>query len=134
MDTALPQKFPFILDRKNKHSYSIKDAGLKWVKQFCSSCMCTTGVLNTLCSSVSNTGSATTAGGGAGPASAPGGPYSEVVAAIDLRDPATAMAAHASLSVFTAILIARDCFTFEELLNRVVVHSLKAAWNNGEGC
>lgn len=94
------------------------------------------GILNVLCSSVSNSGSGGNGGvgSGCGPAgSALGGQYSEVVAAVDLRDLRTAAAAHASLSVFTAVLIARDCFSFEELLNRVVIHSLKAAWNNGKG-
>lgn len=91
------------------------------------------GILNVLCSSVSNTAVSGAGGNGSG-VSGPGpGQYGEVVAAVDLRDPRTAAAAHATLSVFTAVLIARDCFSFEELLNRVVVHSLKAAWNNGKG-
>ncbi|KAF2359628.1 Mediator complex subunit Med12 [Trinorchestia longiramus] len=87
------------------------------------------GILNVLCSSVSSANLS----GGAGGVGSNNSPYSDVVAAVDLRDPRTAAAAHASLSVFTAVLIARDCFSFEELLDRVVVHSLKAAWNNGKG-
>ncbi|KAA0189334.1 hypothetical protein HAZT_HAZT004835 [Hyalella azteca] len=87
------------------------------------------GILNVLCSSVSSANIASGAVGVGGGNS----PYSDVVAEVDLRNPRTAAAAHASLSVFTAVLIARDCFSFEELLDRVVVHSLKAAWNNGKG-
>jgi mediator of RNA polymerase II transcription subunit 12 len=87
------------------------------------------GILNVLCSSVSSANIASGAVGVGGSNS----PYSDVVAEVDLRNPRTAAAAHASLSVFTAVLIARDCFSFEELLDRVVVHSLKAAWNNGKG-
>ncbi|RXG58705.1 Mediator of RNA polymerase II transcription subunit 12 [Armadillidium vulgare] len=59
--------------------------------------------------------------------------YNEVLAKIDLSDPRSSPTIHSSLSVFTAILIARHCFTLANFLNHVVFQSLKAAWNSGIG-
>ena len=73
------------------------------------------GVLKTLCCS-----SESTVG------------YIEVFTQVDLRDPATSPTIHASLAVFTAILIARHCFTLHDFLQHVGFQSFQAAWNNGK--
>ena len=58
--------------------------------------------------------------------------YIEVFTQVDLRDPASSPAIHASLSVFTAILIARHCFSLPDFVHNVGFQSFQAAWNNGE--
>lgn len=79
-------------------------------------CLTFAGVLNSLCCSSENSMAAN----------------NEVLSKLDLTDPRSAPIIHSSLSVFTAILIARHCFTLTNFLNHVVFSSLKAAWNNGK--
>ncbi|XP_069936794.1 mediator of RNA polymerase II transcription subunit 12-like protein, partial [Cherax quadricarinatus] len=59
--------------------------------------------------------------------------YIEVLSQVALRDPHSTPTIHSSLAVFTAILIARHCFTLPDFLKCVVLPSLMAAWNSGEG-
>ena len=51
---------------------------------------------------------------------------------VGLRDPHAAPTIHSSLAVFTAILIARHCFTLPEFLKCVALPSLVEAWNSGK--
>lgn len=73
------------------------------------------GVLNALCCSSKDS---------------PG--YIDVLGQVGLRDPHSAPTIHSSLAVFTAILIARHCFTLPDFLKNVVLPSLMEAWNSGK--
>ncbi|CAL4069283.1 unnamed protein product, partial [Meganyctiphanes norvegica] len=59
--------------------------------------------------------------------------YIDVLNQVGLRDPHSTPTIHNSLAVFTAILIARHCFTLPDFLKHVVLPSLVKAWNSGEG-
>ena len=74
-----------------------------------------TGVLNALCCSSKDS---------------PG--YIDVLGQVGLRDPHSTPTIHSSLAVFTAILIARHCFTLPDFLKCVALPSLMEAWNTGK--
>ena len=82
---------------------------------FYSVCTLLTGVLNALCCSSKDS---------------PG--YIDVLGQVGLRDPHSTPTIHSSLAVFTAIVIARHCFTLPDFLKCVALPSLMEAWNTGK--